>query len=137
LAGQLLVAEAQPEGLPLTQAFASIAAGNYRAVMIARVLRLLTLVALALMPFTMSAAPAKAHAMPQATAEEHCGDHQQPASAPVLDMAQCMLMCAALPASEPLSISPPDVPRAPRQLALDDPIIGIILDIATPPPRTA
>jgi hypothetical protein len=118
-----------------TSKIASRGPGSYLGGMVA--VRLLALIALVLMPFTMTAAPAEAHAIPQGLSEQHCSDHQQPASSPALDMAQCMLMCAALPASEPLNISPPDVPRAPRQITLDDPIIGIILDIATPPPRTA
>ena len=100
-------------------------------------LRFLALIALVLMPFTMVAAPAEAHAMPQAMAEGHCGDHPDQQPAPATDMAQCMLMCAALPAAEPLAVYEPDLPKAPLQLARIKPIHGIILDIATPPPRPA
>ena len=101
----------------------------------AAVIRLLTLVAFVLMPFTMT--PAGAHVMPQAMAEGHCGDHPDGQPAPATDMAQCLMMCAALPAAEPLAVYAPDVPKAPVQLTLIRPIHGIILDIATPPPRPA
>lgn len=101
------------------------------------VFRLIALIALVLMPFTMAAAPTEAHAMPQATASDHCGDHSDRQSAPATDMAQCMLMCAALPAAEPLAVIAPDLPKAPLQLARIRPFHGIILDIATPPPRPA
>jgi hypothetical protein len=100
----------------------------------AAVFRLLALVALVLMPFTMAAAPAGAHAMPQAMTQDHCGDHPDAPAAPA-DMAQCMLMCAALPAAEPLTVFAPDLPKAPLRLNRVKPIHGIILDIATPPPR--
>ena len=107
--------------------------------MAATMLRLLTLAALMLMPFTMAASRAEAHAMPEQMSAEHCGDQHQPApDAPsTMDMAQCMLMCAALPAAETLTIAPPSVPKAPRRLALAEPTKGIILEIATPPPRFA
>ena len=101
-----------------------------------RLIRLLTLIALVLMPLTMAAAPTEAHAMP-AMAESHCDDRHQPAMPKQMDMAQCMLMCAALPASEMLIAMPLAVPKAPRRLALDKPIHGIILETATPPPRSA
>ena len=103
----------------------------------AALLRLLTLFALVLMPITMTAAPAEAHAMTAMSAADHCGDQQQPQTPPMKDLAQCMLMCAALPAAEALTVSPPDVPWAPRRSALVKPIQGIILEIATPPPRRA
>ena len=73
--------------------------------------------------------------MPAMSTAEHCGNQPQPQAPPIKDMAQCMLMCAALPAAEPVTVSPPDVPLAPRLLALAKPIHGIILEIATPPPR--
>lgn len=101
-------------------------------------LRLLTLVAFVLMPFTMGVSRAEAHAMPEAmSAVHHGGDHQMPDAPSSMDMAQCMLMCVALPASEAISVSAPTVLRAPRLLALAVPIHGVILEIATPPPRAS
>ena len=108
---------------------------TYRQLMSA-LLRVLTLLSLVLMPFAMTAAPASAHAMP-AAADIHCFDHQRPQTPNQVDLAQCMLMCAALPAAEALTVSAPAVPKAPRRLALAVPIRGIILEIATPPPRFA
>ena len=99
-------------------------------------LRLLAMVALVLMPFTMTSAPAEAHAAPSAMAEGHCSEHPDAPAAPA-DMTQCMLMCAALPAAEPAAISSPVELRAPRAVAFAKPIHGIILEIATPPPRIA
>ena len=99
-------------------------------------LRVLTLLALVLMPFAMTAAPAAAHAMP-AMADGHCDDQHPPDGPQRSDMAQCMLMCAALPAAEVPALSSPTVPKAPPRVALADPIHGIILEIATPPPRDA
>ena len=97
-------------------------------------LRLVTLVALVLMSFTMTAAPAAARATPPAMAEGHCSDHPDQ-SPPMGDMAQCLLMCAALPAVHAMQVTPPDGPRAPLALSGVNSIHGIILEIATPPPR--
>lgn len=99
----------------------------------ATLLRVLTLIALVLMPLTMTAAPAEAHAMPAMAMGEHCGDHPQ--APPMKDMAQCMLMCAALPVADQFAVSPPVLPAPPPVLALISEIHGIILEIATPPPR--
>ena len=113
--------------------------------MAATLLRLLTLTALLLMPFTMVSAPAQAHhdqggAMPAAHQADHDamhgGGHDQPPPS-AMDMSQCLLMCAALPAGEASPMAAPDLPRAPLILAAAKPINGIILEIATPPPRRA
>ena len=97
-------------------------------------LRLLTLFAFVVMPFGMAHGPAEAHAMPAAV-DEHCGDHPDGQMPPTGDVAQCMLMCAALPAGDQLNVSPPIVPAPPPVKALNSAIHGIILEIATPPPR--
>jgi len=120
--------------MPLIEGIAPL---PYRQLM-SVLLRVLVVMTLVLMPFTMTAAPASAHAMRgTAAANMHCDDHQQPQTPRQADLAQCMLMCAALPAAEALTISPPAVPKAPRRLALAEPIHGVILEIATPPPRLA
>jgi hypothetical protein len=103
-------------------------------------IRLLTLLALVAMPFAMAASPAQAHSGPDAMAgmsAEHCADHEDSNAPPATDMTQCLLMCAALPAMGPLRIEPPELPRAPLALSAAVPIHGIILEIATPPPRLA
>jgi len=99
-------------------------------------IRFLTMLAFVLMPFTMAPAQVEAHPMPAAMADGHCGEHPDAPAAPA-DMTQCMLMCAALPAAGPVSISSPEELRAPREVAFAKPIHGIILEIATPPPRIA
>jgi len=101
-------------------------------------MRIVVLLAWVLMPFTMAPAPAQAgqDAMP-AMGAEHCADHKERGAPPASDMAQCLLMCAALPASEQVRVMPPELPRAPLALSAVLPIHGIILEIATPPPRTA
>lgn len=99
--------------------------------------RLLTLVALVLMPFTMASAPAEAHhdQTIAAMSADHCADQDQDSPAPAGDMTQCMLMCAALPAGDSLRVVSPGLPRVPLLLAPIRPIQGIILELATPPPR--
>lgn len=111
----------------------------YFADMLAQCIRLLTLAALVLMPFTMASAPAEAHpGQAMATmAGDHCAGQEQDGQAPVTDMTQCMLMCVALPATELSEVEAPALPRAPLRLAAIRPIHGIILEIATPPPRFA
>ena len=118
----------------MNRPIASFDGRAYPCAMMSRAVRLLTLMALVLMPFTMAAAPAEAHAMPQGMSEEHCGDHQQPET-PATDLTQCLLMCAALPAAEPINVSAPEMIDPPRQQALAQAFHGVILDIATPPPR--
>ena len=103
----------------------------------AALFRMFALLALVLMPFTMGGAPAEAHAMPAAMAEGHCGEHPAAPAEPAMDMAQCMLMCAALPAADPVAVATPEALRAPRQAAFAQQFHGIILEIATPPPRRA
>ena len=117
------------------------AARHYFQHMLSQCLRMLALMALVLMPFMMASAPAEAHGkhggLRSASGENHCGDQQQPEAPPATDMAQCMLMCAALPAAPPSQVGGRDLPCAPLVLAAVAPIHGIILEIATPPPRTA
>ena len=109
--------------------------------MAATLFRLLTLLALVAMPFTMAASPGQAHSGPAATAAmsaEHCADYEGGSNAPpATDMTQCLLMCAALPATEALWVEAPELPRPPLALSAAVPIRGIILEIATPPPRLA
>lgn len=67
------------------------------------------LIALALMPFSMVAAPAVALAATPDASAGHCDEHQKPADTPSAPKAHCAT-CAALPA---LDTSAPDVDLEP------------------------
>jgi hypothetical protein len=93
--------------------------------------RLLALFALMLMPGGMTGAPALAQ---PGTASSHCDEHQLPADAPIQPQAHCT-GCAALPALDAppaLGAAPPD---APAFVQCSEPVSGITLEIATPPPK--
>ena len=98
--------------------------------------KLLTLIAVLLMPFGM-VAPASAtphHAM-ASMSMEHCPD-QSPGQKGKLGFTECTMACAgALPAADR---SPQDERRVDVGLALALPVHqlhGIHVDIATPPPK--
>jgi hypothetical protein len=99
----------------------------------ARVIRLLTLIAVLLMPLEMAPAAAAAHEAP-AMAMQHCPD--QPSGHAAKGFGECMMACsAALPAADvprnettALICLAPEAPPA-RELSTLHP------DIATPPPR--
>jgi len=99
----------------------------------ADLLRLVMLVALAIMPFSMASAPAAA--LPSTAASGgHCDHHQEPADTPSAPKAHCAA-CAALPAVDS-SIAVAElrpvllrVARAEQWIAEQEP------DIDTPPPK--
>ena len=109
----------------------------YRAFMSSFVCRLLVLVAVLLMPFGMSAAPAAtAHnehmsAMPM----QHCPDQNStPHSNGML--ADCTMACsAALPATSLDAVETHCLVRPPLGPTAVARLSGIELEIATPPPR--
>ena len=111
--------------------------GSYVALMIAAFLRLLTLIALVLMPLGMTGAPVAASPMPASHAiasTNHCDEQGNQDKAPVSKM-DCAAMCTALPATdtpEPASVLKP---TAPRLIGVTAPFTSIILEIATPPPK--
>ena len=111
----------------------------YGASMIAALLRLLTLLALVLMPFGMASTPAVAQAMPanHAMAQSaHCDQQSDQNKSPAHSSQQMhCAMCAALPASEPPRPDAELRPTAPRIIAAVCPFNGIELEIATPPPK--
>jgi hypothetical protein len=94
--------------------------------------RLLALLALMLMPAGMAGAQALAQLAPAGGNANHCDDHGVPDSAPA--QPHCT-GCAALPALEPPPAigGPPPEPK--RFIARVEPFSGIILEIATPPPK--
>ena len=103
------------------------------------ILRLMTLLALALMPFGMSAgsaAPGHHHA-PGATAAGHCNeskrpDNQSPANAADCAISCSMLLSAQASVEDPAPLVPllPAWPPAYRQT-------GLHPDTATPPPKVS
>ena len=104
----------------------------------AALVRLVTLLALLLMPLGMSGAPAIAqpspvnHSMAQ---KGHCDQNSDQEKAPDRSRQMHCAMCAALPASEPPAPSAGLRPSPPRILATVAAFHGIELEIATPPPK--
>jgi hypothetical protein len=103
--------------------------------MAAAVLRLFALFALVLMLLGMASAPAASHAPMAAAPAEHCADRSKPDQAPAPKAMDCLATCTALPASEAVVPAPPPVPSPPRLIALADRFVGIVPEIATPPPK--
>jgi len=101
------------------------------------VIRLIALVAVMVMPLGMSAAaegsgvPELGAAMPM----EHCPEGNQ-APAGKAALADCAMACAAaLPAADLAAIATPDVLPRLVEPAFILALVGIELEIATPPPR--
>lgn len=116
------------------------AIAGYGAPMHRAALRLFALIALLLMPFGMAAAPAapadEHHSA--AMAMEHCPDGQDRQQDPGGNIADCAMPCsAALPAADLSPASAIDLPRAPAEPAFQIALSGILLEIATPPPKRA
>jgi hypothetical protein len=105
--------------------------------MAAFLFKLLALVAVLLMPAGMANAAASAQQAAAATKASHCSGHEEQEKAPLSGMdAQCMA-CAGLPATQVPAAGARLLPSAPRLIALTNAISGIILEIATPPPKLA
>ena len=106
---------------------------HYVAAMPAVLLRLAMLIALALMPFGMTNAPAMAASV-AGTPAGHCDEHQKPADSPAKVNMSCT-SCTALPALEvaqavsELRHELPRIVRATKALSDTEP------EIATPPPK--
>ena len=94
--------------------------------------RLVTLVAVLLMPAAMASAPALAQPAPAAAG--HCDEHQEPADAPSKPQAHCT-GCSALPAIEAPGGDAALRPLAPRVVAHSHFISGFEPEIVTPPPK--
>jgi hypothetical protein len=111
----------------------------YRLFMQSLFLRLLLLVAVALMPFGMAAAPAASvqHQQMAGAATQHCAEKESNGGTTQV-LADCTMACAAaLPAAD---LPPPDGPAASRmrgQPTFIPTLSGIELEIATPPPRAS
>ena len=106
--------------------------------MTSALMKLLALVALVLMPLGMGGAPAVAQPAPDGRAVMamgHCDEQQEREKAPASKKMDCAAACTAIPAdaaAEPAAILKP---KAPRTIALVAPFTGVVLEIATPPPR--
>ena len=99
--------------------------------MASAVVRLVLLVALALMPMGMASATAAA---PVTSAAGHCDEHQQPTDAPAMIDMHCAT-CAALPAIAAPSRDPGLKPEMPRFARITNALSDTEPEIATPPPR--
>ena len=105
----------------------------------AAVLRFVTLLAVLLMPFGMAAAPAAPaveHHASAAMPMEHCPE------APKSDLgggpADCAMPCsAALPVAEIHVSEMEPMARTPGQPSVEPRLAGVLMEIATPPPKTA
>jgi hypothetical protein len=124
------------EGCAAPPVIAQQGSPHYGSGVIAVLLRLLTLLALGVMPIGMTSAPAAAstkpasHHMMAGQCDEQPEQDQEPAS-----KMDCAAMCAALPATDSAGTTSVLKPKASRTLAVATPFNGIILEIATPPPR--
>lgn len=102
--------------------------------------RLLLLVAVLLMPLGMSAAPGAVpahHGAAAAMPMQHCPD-QPPAKSGQPGAPECTMACAgALPAADIGFAAAEPASTLPAQPALVASLSGILLEIATPPPRRA
>lgn len=111
----------------------------YGASMTAALFRLITLLALALMPFGMASAPAMNQPMPanhSMAQAGHCEGQPEEDQAPASKM-DCTAMCSALPATDAPTPTPRLKLAAPRSTAIVVAYAGIEPEIATPPPRQA
>ena len=102
----------------------------------ALIVKLLTLVALALMPFGMSAASAApAHHAPAAAAR-HCDEQgSQPVQSP--DRMDCAMTCSMLVGAQSGPAEPVPVLRLPTARLPAKRGAGLHPDTATPPPKLA
>lgn len=115
-----------------------IGLGSYVGRMIAALVRLLTLLALVLMPLGMTGAPALAapdHHMTTMAGSGHCEEQQD--EAPDQQQMDCRAACTALPAPSTPAPTPALKPIAPRLIGGVAPFTSINLEIATPPPKMA
>ena len=116
---------------------AGTASSSYVRAMAAIFVRLMTLVALVLMPIGMANASAAAGPVerPAATALGHCEDKKSEDKAPESEAMACAAACAALAASPRPALAAPLKLKAQQTMAIEPSFNGIVLEIATPPPR--
>ena len=112
------------------------AAANYSGVMRQRLAKLMVMLAVLLMPFGMTAAPAAAPEHHSASMPmEHCPE-QAPKSAGKAGFVECTMVCSsALPAGDLKRDEPRLIVCAPVEAAAVRQLHGLHPDTATPPPR--
>lgn len=101
------------------------------------IVRLLTLVALVLMPFGMTAAPAHGGPIPHVSTADDCGVNADQDEAPATPQTDCTISCTVLRVADQ-SIARTFALAGGLQLV--EPVVpfhGIVVEIATPPPRFA
>ena len=120
--------------MPLSSVIASQSSGTYFAVMPSMVLRVLTLIALVLMPFGMGAASAvPVHDAPAAS---HCEDQgSQPAEPSSDQVVDCAMACSMVATAEPRTGESVPNHRLPADRPLAERGTGLHPDTATPPPK--
>ena len=99
--------------------------------MATRLIRLIAFIAVLLMPFGMTAAPAM-EAAPAASS--HCGQQEDPADAPASMEDHCAA-CSALPTIDAPAADEAVRPGLPLRLIRMAPFRGIVPDTITPPPK--
>ena len=101
-------------------------------------IRLLTMAAVLMLPFAMAAAPAApatAHHSSAAVPADHCSDNPAENATGTVGH-NCMMPCsAALPAPEPAPDQDSPVSRGHAPASPEPKLAGILLEIATPPPK--
>ena len=118
----------------MSPVIASQSSRTYFALMSSLVMRLLTLVALVLMPFGMGAASAVPAG--QAPAAAHCEDQgSQPAEHPSDQAVDCAMACSMVAAAEARSGEAVPNHRLPSDRLLARRGTGLHPDTATPPPK--
>ena len=103
--------------------------------MAAFLLKLLALLAVALMPIGMGTAGAQP-ASHHASAASHCAGEEEQQAPVAPEESQCMA-CAGLPAAAAPAAAERLVPAMPRLLRLSHEFAGIEPEITTPPPKRA
>ena len=125
---------AAPANLPIAQSLPRKVRGPMSPRMAAALLRLVMLVAVALMPFSMARASIAVAPLAAEASGGHCNDRQEPADVPSSPKPHCAV-CAALPAGEAPPVNAELRPvllrvvEAARWIAEREP------DIDTPPPK--
>ncbi|MBA3510381.1 hypothetical protein [Sphingomonas sp.] len=118
----------------MSAVIASQSSGAYFAFMSSMVMRLLTLVALVLMPFGMGAASAVPAA--HAPAAAHCEDQgSEPAERSSDQAIDCAMACSMVATAEPRTGEAVSNRRLPADRPLAQQGTGLHPDTATPPPK--
>jgi hypothetical protein len=102
--------------------------------MVSALLRLLAAISLTLMPLGMAQAGTYGPRAAVAAENGQCGEHRQPAEAPA-GMDRHCAACAAVPALDPPFRAAEPAPAGPLSAEPVDLLLGLELDVATPPPK--